>query len=207
MPHIDLVALAEAVGYAGLFAIIFAETGLLVGFFLPGDSLLMAVGLVASRGVMSLEVLLPLLILAALAGDATGYAIGRKAGPRLFTREDSRFFSQRRLLQAKAFYDRHGGKTIVLARFLAFARTFAPPVAGAVGMPYSRFTLFNVVGGAAWVSSMLLLGFWLGEAADRLPINPELAFLGVVGVIFAISVAPAAWHVWRERSTERDIAR
>lgn len=207
MPHIDLVALAEAAGYAGLFAIIFAETGLLIGFFLPGDSLLMAVGLVASRGVLSIEVLIPLLIVAALVGDATGYAIGRQAGPRLFARADSRFFSQKRLLQAKSFYDQHGGKTIVLARFLAFARTFAPPVAGAVGMPYGSFTFYNVVGGVAWVTSMLLLGYWLGEAAESLPVNPEIAFLGVVGVIFLVSVAPAAWHVWRERNAQRDAAR
>lgn len=207
MPHLDMVALVEAAGYAGLFAIIFAETGLLVGFFLPGDSLLMTVGLVASRGHLSIEVLLPLLILAALAGDATGYAIGRQAGERLFTRPNSRFFSQARLFQAKAFYDRHGGKTIVLARFLAFARTFAPPVAGAVGMPYLRFTLYNVVGGVAWISSMLLLGFWLGEAAESLPVNPEIAFLGVIGLILAVSVGPAAWHVWREQRATRDRAR
>ena len=193
-----MVALVEAAGYAGLFAIIFAETGLLVGFFLPGDSLLMTVGLVASRGLLSIEVLLPLLILAALVGDATGYAIGRQAGARLFTRPNSRFFSQARLLQAKVFYDRYGGKTIVLARFLAFARTFAPPVAGAVGMPYASFTLYNVVGGVAWVTSMLLLGYWLGEAVDRLPVNPEFAFVAVIGAIVAVSVAPAAWHLWRE---------
>lgn len=202
-----MVALVEAAGYAGLFAIIFAETGLLFGFFLPGDSLLMTVGLVASRGHLSIEVLLPLLILAALAGDATGYAIGRQAGARLFTRPNSRFFSQARIFQARAFYDRHGGKTIILARFLAFARTFAPPVAGAVGMPYGKFTLYNVVGGVAWISSMLMLGYWLGEAAERLPVNPEVAFIAVVGVIFAVSVAPAAWHLWREhRATTRDVA-
>jgi membrane-associated protein len=197
----------EAAGYAGLFAIVFAETGLLVGFFLPGDSLLMTVGLVASRGHLSIAVLLPLLIVAALTGDATGYAIGRQAGPRLFIREDSRFFRRERLLQAKAFYDRHGGKTIVLARFLAFVRTFAPPVAGAVGMPYARFTLYNVIGGVTWVATMLLLGYWLGEAVDRLPVNPELAFVVVIGVIVAVSVAPAAWHLWRERRAARDTAR
>jgi membrane-associated protein len=207
VPHVDLVALVEAAGYAGLFAIVFAETGLFVGFFLPGDSLLMTAGLVASRGHLSIEVLLPLLMVAAVSGDATGYAIGRQAGMRLFTRKDARFFRRDRLLRAKAFYDRHGGKTIFLARFLAFARTFAPPVAGAVGMPYARFTLFNVAGGIAWVASMTLLGYWLGEAVERLPVNPEIAFIAVIGAIIVVSVAPAAWHVWRERRAKRETVR
>lgn len=195
----DLVALVEWAGYIGLFSIVFAETGLLFGFFLPGDSLLIAAGLVAQRDHFALELLIPLLIVAAVTGDATGYAIGRRAGPRLFAREDARFFHRRHLDRARAFYERHGGKTIVLARFLAVIRTFAPTTAGAAGMSYLRFTLYNVVGGVAWVLSMTLLGFFLGEAVPNLD---AVLFL-VVGVVIAVSMAPAAWHVWRERRAAR----
>ena len=199
----DVVEIVEWAGYVGLFIIIFAETGLLVGFFLPGDSLLIATGVVASRGHLEIEVLIPLLIVAAITGDATGYLIGKQAGVRLFTREDSRFFKRQHVLRARAFYDKHGGKTIFLARFLAFIRTFAPTVAVAVEMPYRRFSLFNVGGGIAWVVSMTLLGYTLGESVEHLPVNPELALLAVTAVIVAISIAPAAWHLLRDRRAAR----
>lgn len=202
--HLDMEQMIETIGYVGLFIIIFAETGLFFGFFLPGDSLLMTTGLVASRGHLDIKILIPLLIVAAITGDATGYAIGRSMGARLFAREDSRFFKRSHLLKAKTFYDKHGGKTIVMARFLAFARTFAPPVAGAVGMSYSRFTLFNVVGGVSWIASMTLLGFWLGESVEQLPVNPEVAFLLATVLIIAISIAPAAVTVMRERRAAQE---
>jgi membrane-associated protein len=195
----DVVELVEWAGYIGLFIIVFAETGLLIGFFLPGDSLLIATGVVASKGHLEIEVLIPLLIVAAITGDATGYLIGKQAGARLFTREDSRFFKRQHVLRARAFYDKHGGKTIFLARFLAFIRTFAPTVAGAVQMPYRRFSFFNITGGIAWVVSMTLLGYTLGESVEHLPVNPELALLAVTGVIVAISIAPAAWHLVQDR--------
>jgi membrane-associated protein len=199
----DVVELVEWAGYIGLFIIVFAETGLLIGFFLPGDSLLIATGVVASRGHLEIEVLIPLLIVAAITGDATGYMIGKQAGARLFTREDSRFFKRQHVLRARAFYDKHGGKTIFLARFLAFIRTFAPTVAGAVEMPYRRFSFFNISGGIAWVVSMTLLGYFLGEGVEHLPVNPELALLAVTGIIVAISIAPAAWHLVKERRAAR----
>ncbi len=202
----DVVELVEWAGYVGLFIIIFAETGLLIGFFLPGDSLLIATGVVASKGHLEIEVLIPLLIVAAITGDATGYFIGKQAGARLFVRDDSRFFKRQHVLRAKAFYDRHGGKTIFLARFLAFIRTFAPTVAGAVEMPYRRFSFFNISGGVAWVASMTLLGYLLGEGVEHLPVNPELALLAITGVIVAISLAPAAWHLVRERRASRRAA-
>ena len=190
----DLEELAITAGYIGLFIIVFAETGLLIGFFLPGDSLLVTTGLLAERGHFNLWILIPLLVIAAIAGDATGYQIGRAAGPRIFHREDSRWFHRRHLERAQGFYDRHGGKTIVIARFLAVIRTFAPTVAGAAGMPYHRFALFNVTGGALWVASMLLLGYAFGSA---LP-NPDLFFIPAVGVVVLVSVAPGAWHLYRE---------
>lgn len=195
----DLVELVEWAGYVGLFIIVFAETGLLIGFFLPGDSLLIAAGLLAQRDHFSLVILIPLLIVAAVTGDATGYAIGRQAGPRLFAREDARFFRRKHLDRARSFYERHGGKTIVLARFLAIIRTFAPTTAGAAGMTYPRFTLYNVTGGVAWVASMTLLGYFLGEAVPNL----DAALFVVVGIVIAASLAPAGWHLWRERRAAR----
>lgn len=187
--------LIQQVGYVGLFLIVFAETALFIGFFLPGDSLLLAAGLLASRRYMELGILLPLLIVAAVVGDATGYWIGRRAGPRLFAREDSRFFRQRHLLRAKEFYDRHGGKTILLARWLAFVRAFAPTIAGAVGMSWGRFSFYNIFGGVSWVMSMVLLGYFVGSAVPNL----DAVFLGITGAIVVISIAPAAIHLWRER--------
>lgn len=192
---VDLEALVIAIGYTGLFAIVFAETGLLIGFFLPGDTLLITTGMVAQRGVLDIWILIPLLIAAAVAGDAAGYQIGKHAGPRIFKREDSRLFHRRHLERASDFYDRHGGKTIVVARFLAIIRTFAPTVAGAAGMPYRRFVAFNFVGGSSWITSMLVIGYVFGKAVPNL----EVFFLGVVGFFFVVSILPGAIHFWNER--------
>ncbi|MCK9518929.1 MAG: VTT domain-containing protein [Dehalococcoidia bacterium] len=192
---IDLEAIIETVGYPGLFLIIFAETGLLIGFFLPGDTLLITTGFLAQRGHFDVWLLIPLLILAAIAGDATGYHIGRSAGPRIFRREDSRFFRRRHLERAHTFYERHGGKTIMLARFLAFVRTFAPTVAGAAEMPYRKFALYNVTGGVAWIMSMVLLGYFVGE---RVP-NVEVFLLLLVAFFLGVSLIPAGWHLVQRR--------
>lgn len=198
---IDIEQIIISVGYIGLFAIVFAETGLLVGFFLPGDTLLITTGLLAERGHFSLWVLIPLLIVAAVAGDATGYQIGKRAGPRLFQRPDSRLFKRHHLERAEAFYERHGGKTIFLARFLAFIRTFAPTVAGAAKMPYSRFALFNIAGGISWIVSMLAAGYIFGSAVPNL----DIFFMALIGFMVTLSVAPGAWHLWRERKRARGV--
>lgn len=192
-----------AASYVGLFLIVFAETGLLLGFFLPGDSLLITAGFAAQKfpNEFSLVILIPLLIVAAVLGDATGYQIGRQAGRRLFQREDSRWFRRSHLVRAEQFYARHGGKTIVLARFLALVRTFAPTVAGAAGMPYAQFAMYNVAGGVLWVVSMTLVGYVLGQAVPNL----DAVFLVVVGAVVLISVAPAAWHFWREHRASRSL--
>src|SRR4051812_28137142 len=126
-------------GYAALFAIVFAETGLLIGFFLPGDSLLFTVGVVAGAGELNLLLINAVLIVAAIAGDATGYLLGRQAGPHVFNRPDSRLFKREHLIRTQQFYEKHGGKTIIYARFVPIIRTFAPFVAGVAGMPYHRF--------------------------------------------------------------------
>jgi membrane-associated protein len=191
----NLEGLIRAVGYVGLFAIVFAETGLFFGFFLPGDSLLVTAGLVAQQGELNIVTLLVILAIAATTGDAAGYWIGRRAGERLFRREDSRFFKRGHLLAAEAFYRKHGGKTIILARFTPFVRTFAPAVAGAAGMPYGAFALYNVVGGLLWVGSMTLLGYYLGAAVPNL----DVYLLPLIAVIVLLSLLPPAIHLWRER--------
>ena len=193
---LDLEEIILTVGYIGLFVIVFAETGLLIGFFLPGDSLLITTGVLASKSdEFSIWVLIPLLCIAAITGDAVGYAIGRRAGPRLFSKPDAKLFRRKHLERAQEFYAKHGGKTIVLARFLAFVRTFAPTVAGAAGMPYAKFTFYNVAGGIGWVVSMTLLGYFIGEAVPNL----DAVLFAVIGVIVLLSVAPAGYHLWRER--------
>ena len=196
MPHLDLESLIETVGYIGLFVIVFAETGLLIGFFLPGDTLLVTAGLLASQGTFEIWILILVLLAAAILGDATGYAIGRATGPRLFKRDESRFFKRSHLQRAELFYEKHGGKTIVLARFLPIVRTFAPTVAGAANMPYPKFAFYNVFGAGLWVFSTVLLGYFVGENVP----NPDLVFPVLVGVILLLSVAPAAIHILRERA-------
>src|SRR5512143_2670466 len=162
------VEIIKSVGYIGLFAIVFAESGLFFGFFLPGDSLLLTAGLLAYRGVAGLDiiVLIPLLFVAAVLGDSVGYWFGAKAGPRIFNRDNSLLFRRKNLLAAKNFYEKHGGKTIVLARFMPFIRTFAPIVAGAAEMHYTRFLAFNLIGGFLWATGVTLAGYFL---ASRFP--------------------------------------
>jgi membrane-associated protein len=170
-------------GYAMLFAIVFAETGLLVGFFLPGDSLLFTVGVVAGAGQLNIWLINLLLIIAAIVGDAVGYMLGRHTGPRIFSRPDSRFFKQEHLLRTKAFYEKHGGKTIIYARFIPIIRTFAPFVAGVAQMPYPRFAAFNVFGGIGWVISMTMLGYTLGNV-PIVRTHFEKVVVGIVLVSF-----------------------
>ncbi len=163
----DMTHLIQTIGYVGLFAILFAETGLLIGFFLPGDTLLITAGLLASRGQLHISAVLMVLIAGAVLGDATGYWIGAHAGRRLFQREDSFWFRREHLEKAQRFYERHGGKTIFLARFLTGLRTFAPIVAGAAEMPYPRFAVFNIAGAVGWICSITLAGYAFGATVTR----------------------------------------
>jgi membrane-associated protein len=162
---IDLLSTVVSgwLGYAMLTAIVFAETGLLVGFFLPGDSLLFTIGVVVGAGQLNLALILLLLSCACLLGDWCGYLLGRRAGPAIFKRKDSRFFKQEYLQRTQAFYDKHGGKTIIYAKFVPIIRTFAPFVAGVANMPFRRFLAFDIFGGIGWVFSMTILGYRLGE--------------------------------------------
>jgi membrane-associated protein len=172
-------------GYPGLALIVFLETGALI-FFLPGDSLLVMAGVYAAKGDLSILALNLLLIPCAIAGDATSYTIGARTGPRLFSRPRSRFFKPEHLLLAKSFYEKHGGKAIILARFMPLVRTFVPVVAGIAQMRYRRFAEFNVVGGAAWVLSMTLLGFGLGNSIPSLDRHIEK----VIVVVVLLSLMP-----------------
>jgi len=193
----DLRGLVQWAGYVGLTGIIFAETGLLVGFFLPGDSLLVTAGLLASQPNFGLNVYLLGLILsiAAIVGDSVGYAIGRATGPRIFTRENSLLFNRKHLQRAHAFYERHGGKTIILARFMPIVRTFAPVVAGVAEMEYRSFLAFNVIGGLLWVWSMLFIGYFLGRWVPGIDKHNE----SVILVVIFLSILPGIISWWRER--------
>jgi membrane-associated protein len=200
MHFLEPSVLIETFGYIGLWVIVFAESGLFFGFFLPGDSLLLTAGLFAYKGHLDIRILLPLLFTAAVLGDNVGYWFGRKAGPPLFRREKSFFFRPKNLLAAQAFYERHGGKTIVIARFMPFIRTFAPIVAGAVGMNWRRFMFFNVFGALIWAVGLTLAGWWLGRL-----IPPELLdryFTYIILAVVVISTSPTVIHVWKEHGPE-----
>ena len=191
---LDPKSLLTTLGTIGLIAIVFAESGLLFGFFLPGDSLLFTAGVFAARGDLNLAVILVGCFVAAVAGDQVGYVFGRRVGPALFRREDSRFFKQEYVEKAQAYFDKYGSKTIVLARFVPIVRTFAPIVAGVGRMEYRTFVTFNVLGGLLWAVGVTLLGYALGEV-EFVEENFEIAILAVVGM----SLLPIAFEFWRAR--------
>lgn len=185
-------------GYTILAFIVFAETGLLVGFFLPGDSLLVTAGLFAGKGDLNIFLLFFILSLMAIAGDATSYWFGRTTGPKIFNREKSFLFAKDHLLAAKAFYEKYGGKTIVLARFMPIVRTFAPVVAGVAQMPYPAFAFYNIFGGILWVGSMLSIGYFLGRS---IPNIEEKIHVVIIGIIL-LSILPGIIEVLRHRKTK-----
>jgi membrane-associated protein len=190
-------------GLIGLIVIVFAETGLMVGFFLPGDSLLVTAGLFAARGDLDIVTLNLALIAAAIAGDATGYWIGKRTGQALYNRPNSFFFRREHLLKTHEFYEKHGGKTIVIARFMPILRTFAPVVAGAAQMTYRKFAVYNVLGGIGWVASMTLTGYFLGQAVPNIEAHIHI----VVAVVIFLSLLPALIAYLRERAKARAAAR
>ena len=199
----DPAALYELVrwgGYVALTAIVFTETGLLIGFFLPGDSLLITAGLVAAAGGLDIWLLNVLLSVAAIVGDSVGYAIGYRAGPHIFTREDSRRFNKKHLVRTRGFYERHGGKTIILARFIPIIRTFAPVVAGVGRMDYRRFLAFNVLGGIGWVCGLTWAGYLLGQTIPDIGRYIHV----VIVVVIVLSLIPIGVEWWRARAGRDD---
>ena len=197
----DVETMVVVGGLSAMTAIVFAETGLMVGFFLPGDSLLVTAGVFAAQGKLSIVWLNVLLIAAAIVGDTVGYWIGRQAGPALFNRPRSRFFNPAHLRRAHDFYEKHGGKTIIIARFMPIVRTFAPVVAGMGKMEYRRFLSFNVFGGALWVLSMTLIGYYLGQFA-WVRKNIEI----VIVVVVFLSILPGLIAFAREWLNKRRAA-
>jgi membrane-associated protein len=197
----DVRAIIAWGGYVGLTAIIFAETGLLIGFFLPGDSLLVTAGLLAATtGVFNVWLLGLLLTVASVVGNTAGYAIGKAAGPRLFTREDSLLFNKKHLYRAHEFYERHGGKTIIIARFMPIVRTFVPVVAGMAEMGYRRYTLYNIVGGLGWIWGMLFIGYFLGRYIPGVDQHIET----VIVLVVALSLLPGLIGWLKARRDARD---
>jgi len=193
--HYSLDALIQWGGYALLAAVVFAETGLLIGCFLPGDSLLITAGLLAAAGHLNIWWINALLIAAAIVGDSVGYAIGARLGPRIFTREKSLLFNPQHVERTRRFYEKYGPKTIVIARFVPIIRTFAPVLAGVGVMEYRRFLFYNVAGGIGWVVSMSLAGYLLGHAVPNISKHMHV----LVIVIIVLSCVPIGVEIYRER--------
>ena len=193
--HYSLDALIQWGGYVLLVGIVFAETGLLIGCFLPGDSLLITAGLLAAAGHLNIWWINALLIAAAIIGDSVGYALGARLGPRIFTREKSLLFNPKHVLRTRHFYEKYGPKTIVIARFVPIIRTFAPVLAGVGMMEYRRFLTYNVLGGIGWVVSMSWAGYLLGQAVPNISRHMHV----LVIVIIVLSCVPIAVEVYRER--------
>ncbi|HXN76352.1 MAG TPA: VTT domain-containing protein [Gemmatimonadaceae bacterium] len=195
----NLTELVQWAGLFGLAAIIFSETGLLIGVFLPGDSLLVTAGLLAARGYLNAYALTPLLTAAAICGNSVGYSIGKATGPRIFNRENSLFFNKKHAIRAHEFYAKYGRKTIVLAQFMPIIRTFAPVVAGVGGMRFSQFITFNIVGAVIWIWSMVGIGFFLGSYIPGIDQHIEI----VIAIVIFISILPGLISGYRARRARR----
>jgi membrane-associated protein len=191
----DVEGLIRTGGPLLVCIIVFVETGFFVGFFLPGDSLLVTAGVFAAAGSISLPWLLLPVMLCAIVGDQIGYWIGRAAGASLYRREDSFFFRRSHLQRAHDFYEKYGGKTVILARFVPIIRTFCPPVAGAAGMPYARYLTYDIFGGVFWVGSMILGGYLLGRSVPN--IGQRIHY--IIAVVIFLSILPAIISILRER--------
>lgn len=190
----DLLKILPTIGYVGITAVVFAESGLFFGFFLPGDSLLFTAGFLASQGFFDIRILTLLCFIGAVAGDSVGYFIGHKLGRRLFLKKDSLFFHRENLRKAENFYERYGKKTIILARFLPVVRTFAPIVAGIGNMQYQTFVAFNIIGGFFWAVGLTVAGFYLGKSIP----NVDKYLFPIVGAIIILSVLPTAIHILKD---------
>ncbi len=182
----DLTSLIQTAGYIGTAGIVFAESGLFFGFFLPGDSLLFTAGILASQHFFDIRILIPLLFVSAVAGDSVGYSFGYRVGPRLFQRPNSKLFKKEHLVKASAFFEKYGKKTIIIARFIPVVRTFAPILAGAAKMHYRTFLFYNVIGALLWAVGLTLLGYYLGKVVP----NIDTYLLPILAVIILASIAP-----------------
>lgn len=197
--HGDLRSTIEAIGLIGIWAIVFLESGMMVGFFFPGDSLLFTAGFLASQGYFNVWTLALGSFIAAVAGDSIGYSIGHKFGRRIFSRNDSWVFNKKHLVQAEKFYEKHGGKTIILARFIPVIRAFAPVVAGVGNMHYLTFLSYNLIGGFLWALGMSFLGYFLGNLIP----DVDKYLLPIIALIILASIAPGIYHFIKERNSSK----
>lgn len=197
----NLQTILPAIGYLGIFSIIFAESGLLIGFFLPGDSLLFTAGFLASQGIFDIRLMVIGCFIAAVVGDNVGYMFGHKVGRRLFRREKSLLFHPDHIKKAQVFYEKHGGKTIILARFLPAVRTFAPILAGVGSMSYRTFFLYNLIGGFLWAVMLPLTGYFLGSVVP----DVDKYLLPIIGLIILISIAPQAVHILKDKNHRKQL--
>jgi len=193
----DISQMIESGGLLLIALIVFAESGLLIGFFLPGDTLLLGAGILASQGKPSIVWLIVVVIIAAVVGDNVGYEIGKRTGKRIFTRKDGVLFKRDHVATAERFYNRHGGKTIILARFTPFVRTFAPVIAGVGNMNHRRFFFYNILGGAIWGASVPLLGYWFGSKVPHLDKYIHLVLIAVVVASIGLSLV----HILKDAKT------
>ena len=197
----DLVPLIKTIGYLGIFGIVFAESGLFIGFFLPGDSLIFTAGFLASQGFLNIRNLIFLIFIGAVIGDSFGYAFGNKVGPMIFKKEDSFLFHKNNLIKARVFYEKYGGKAVILSRFMPGIRTFAPILAGVGKMQYAKFLTFNVIGGALWGIGLPLLGYYLGNVVPN--IDKYIVF--IVFLIIFISILPILANILKDRNARTRI--
>ena len=209
IPGLDLVDIIIAAGVFAIIFVIFAESGLLIGFFLPGDSLLFTAGAFYSIGLLpgslpiSIHLFVVMLFIAAVLGDTVGYWFGRKTGPKIFKKPDARLFKQSHIQKAQDFYDKHGGKTIIIARFVPIVRTFAPIVAGVGKMGYKKFLSYNVIGGFLWTFGITYLGYFAGHAFQAMGIDIDAVLLPIIAVIILLSIAPPAIHILKEKKNRQ----
>ncbi len=207
IPGMDLVDFISLVGLIGVALVVYAESGLLIGFFLPGDSLLLTTGLLTHRGVINQDIhlVVAILFIAAVLGDNTGYWFGKKAGRRLFRRKDSAIFHKSNLEKAEDFYEKHGSKTIVLARFVPFARTFAPIIAGISHMKYSTFVIFNIVGALLWAVGLTYLGYYAGAWLEERGVDIDKYLLLIIAFIVFLSILPPLIHGLKDKERRQNI--
>lgn len=206
IPGFDLVSFITGLGVFAILFVIFAESGLLIGFFLPGDSLLFTAGVLVQAGIIdiNIHIFVLLLFVAAVLGDSVGYAFGRKTGPHIFKKPDAKIFKQEHIVRAQAFYEKHGGKTIIIARFIPIIRTFAPVVAGVGRMKYRRFLAFNLVGGLLWTAGVSYLGYSVGHAFEAAGLDIDQVILPIIALIVLLSILPPAIHILKDKK-QRDV--
>lgn len=204
---IDLVELIKWAGVLGVAIIVFAESGLLIGAFLPGDSLLFTAGFLTYTGLLSIDInlLVFILFIAAVLGDSTGYTFGRRVGRKLFNRPDSKLFKQAYVEKAEVFYEKHGGKTIIMARFIPFVRTFAPVIAGTAKMDYRTFLTYNIIGALLWAVGITYLGYFLGSWFESMGMDIDQVILPAAVIIILISIAPPIYHILKEKEQREAI--